>query len=200
MVTTTPKPSALLRNLLKDPRSVVTTGSTFENAANLAPTFLSAIRDRYEGTRLGRQELFAELLDDLPGALWQRSGFDQHRAKAAPDLQRIVVAIDPSGTGGAEDDGDSIGIVVAGKGVDGRGYVLADRSCKLSPDGWGRRAVAAYHEFGADRIVAERNYGGAMVAHVIRTVDPKVSYREVRGARGPALPDRPGRLRRRRLA
>src|SRR5699024_7516559 len=97
-------------------------------------------------------ELYAEILDDLPGALWQRDQFDAHRIKTAPDMQRIVVAIDPSGTGGAEDEGDSIGIIVAGKGVDGRGYVLADRTCKLSPDGWARRAVAAYHEFGADRI------------------------------------------------
>jgi len=184
MVTTTPKPSPLLRNLMKDARSVVTTGSTFDNAANLATPFLDAIRDRYEGTRLGRQELFAEILDDLPGALWQRSGFDEHRRAAAPDMQRIVVAVDPSGTAGKSDDGDSIGIVIAGKGVDGRGYVLADRSCKLSPDGWGKRAVAAYHEFGADRIVAERNYGGAMVEHVIRTVDRQASYREVTATRG----------------
>lgn len=184
MVTTTPKPSALLRRLMKDPRSVVTSGSTFENADNLAPSFLETIREKYEGTRLGRQELFAELLDDLPGALWPRSVFDQHRRKDAPDLQRIVVAVDPSGTGGDEDEGDSVGIVIAGKGVDGRAYVLADRTCKLSPDGWGRRAVAAYHEFGADRIVAERNYGGAMVAHVIKTVDQKVSYREVVATRG----------------
>ena len=98
-------------------------------------------------------------------------------------MQRIVVAVDPSGTSG-EDEGDSIGIVVAGRGVDGRGYVLADRSCKLSPAGWGRRVVDAYHEFRADRIVAERNFGGAMVEHVIRTTDRGVSYREVTASRG----------------
>lgn len=184
LVTTTPRPIPVLREIMARQTTVVTTGSTFDNAANLAASFIEEIRDRYEGTRLGRQELFAEVLDDLPGALWTRVMFDDHRVKVAPEMQRIVVAVDPSGTAGESDDGDSIGIVVAGKGIDGRGYVLADWTCKLSPDGWGRRAVAAYHEFGADRIVAERNFGGAMVQHVIRTIDPKVSYKEVTASRG----------------
>lgn len=184
IVTTTPRPTPLIRALVKDDRTHITQGSTFDNAENLAPDALNRLRERYEGTRLGRQELFAEILDDLPGALWTRAMFDDHRVKNAPEMRRIVVAVDPSGTGGSSDDGDSIGIVVAGKGIDGRGYVLADRTCKLSPDGWGRRAVAAYHEFKADRIVAERNFGGAMVEHVIRTVDPKVSYKEVTASRG----------------
>jgi phage terminase large subunit-like protein len=191
-ITTTPKPIPLLREIVKDARTVITKGSTFDNAANLAPTFLGAIRDKYEGTRLGRQELEAEILDDLPGALWTRDMLDKGRVKAVPDLQRIVVAVDPSGTKGESDDGDEIGIIVAGKGVDGRGYILADRTCKLSPDGWGRRAVDAYHgrwsetpdRFRADRIIAERNFGGAMVEHVIRTIDPKVAYKEVTASRG----------------
>lgn len=184
-ITTTPKPSSVLREIIKDQRTAITRGSTFDNAGNLAPTFLRAIKDKYEGTRLGRQELNAELLDDVPGALWTRDMIDAARKDVVlPDMQRIVVAIDPSGTAGESDDGDSIGIVVAGKGVDGLGYILADRSCKLSPDGWGRRAVAAYHEFGADRIVAERNYGGAMVEHVIKTVDKNVAYTEVVASRG----------------
>lgn len=183
-VTTTPKPSKTLKAIMKDPRTVITRGSTFDNAGNLAPTFLDTIKAKYEGTRLGRQELNAEMLDDVPGALWTRDMIDAAQVRKVPDMQRIVVAVDPSGTAGDTDEGDDIGIVVAGKGVDGRGYVLADRTCKLSPDGWGRRAVAAYHEFGADRIVAERNFGGAMVEHVIRTVDPKVSYKEVTASRG----------------
>jgi predicted phage terminase large subunit-like protein len=100
-------------------------------------------------------------------------------------MVRIVVSVDPSGARSANDEAaDSIGIVVAARGEDGRAYVLADRTCKLSPDGWGRRAVAAYHEYGADRMVAERNYGGALVEHVIRTVDPSVSYKEVTASRG----------------
>jgi len=191
-VTTTPKPLPLVKEIAKDARTVVTKGSTFDNASNLAPTFLKAIREKYEGTRLGRQELNAEILDDLPGALWNREIIDQHRVKAIPDMQRIVVAVDPSGTKGESDEGDDIGIVVAGKGVDGRGYVLADHTCKLSPDGWGRRAVAAYHggwsstpdEHKADRIVAERNFGGAMVEHVIKTIDRSAAYKEVTASRG----------------
>lgn len=186
-VTTTPRPIPVIREIAADPKSVILRGSTFDNAANLPQQFLNRLKERYEGTRLGRQELFAEILDDLPGALFTREMFENHRVKVVPEMQRIVVAVDPSGTAGTSDDGDSIGIVVAGKGVDGRGYVLADRTCKLSPDGWGRRAVAAYHEFGADRIVAERNFGGAMVEHVIRTIDPKASYKEVTASRGKVM-------------
>lgn len=184
LVTTTPRPIPVLREILKESTTVTTRGSTFDNAGNLAGSFLQKVKSKYEGTRLGRQELHAEMLDDLPGALWTRDELDRHRLKSAPDMSRIVVAVDPSGTAGEEDDGDSIGIVIAGLGVDGRGYVLSDRTCKLSPDGWGRRAVGAYHEFKADRIVAERNFGGAMVEHVIRTVDDLVSYKEVTASRG----------------
>ena len=187
VVTTTPRPIPVLRSVMADPTTVVTRGSTFDNLANLAPSFIRQVTAKYEGTRLGRQELNAEILDDLPGALWSREGIDATRIRppaAPPEMRRIVVSVDPSGTRGVEDDGDSIGIVVAGLGVDGRGYVLADRTCKLSPDGWGRRAVGAYREFQADRIVAERNFGGAMVEHVIRTVDAKVSFKEVTASRG----------------
>ena len=184
MVTTTPRPIPIIRELLADKSTRVTRGSTFDNSDNLSAKFLDALREKYQGTRLGRQELDAEVLDDLPGALWTRAMFDGHRVKAPMQMARVVVAVDPSGTAGASDGGDSIGIVVAGKGIDGRGYVLADRSCKLSPDGWGRQAVKAYHEFKADRIIAERNFGGAMVEHVIRTVDRSVSYKEVTASRG----------------
>lgn len=191
-ITTTPRPIPIIRELVNDPGTVVSRGSTFDNAANLPKKFLSRLREKYEGTRLGRQELNAEILDDLPGALWSRDAIDNLRVKTAPDMQRIVVAVDPSGTKGESDDGDEIGIVVAGKGIDGRGYVLADQTCKLSPDGWGRRAVAAYHgqwsetpdRFKADRIVAERNFGGAMVEHVIKTIDRSVAYKEVTASRG----------------
>lgn len=184
-VTTTPKPLPLIREIIKDARTVVTRGSTFDNAGNLAPSFLQTIRDKYEGTRLGRQELNAELLDDFPGALWTRAMIDDALANVSvPDLQRVVVAIDPSGTAGETDDGDSVGIVVAGKGIDGLAYVLADRTCKLSPAGWGKRAVDAADEFNADRIIAERNFGGAMVEAVIKTAGGKVPYREVTASRG----------------
>ena len=191
-VTTTPRPLPVIREILADAKTVTTRGSTFDNAANLPAQFLDKLKERYSGTRLGRQELEAEILDDLPGARWSRAMFDDARLQSVPDLQRIVVAVDPSGTGGDEDNGDSIGIVVAGIGVDRRGYVLADMTCKLSPDGWGRRAVAAYRgswsqtpeRHKADRIVAERNFGGAMVEHVIRTVDRMAPYKEVTASRG----------------
>lgn len=188
LVTTTPRPIKLIKEILaREGRGVVVTrGTTFENEANLPPAFLASIRSRYEGTRLGRQELNAEILEDTPGALWTRAMLDAATVKQAPELRRVVVGVDPSGTKGATDQGDSIGIVVAGLGGDGVGYVLADRSCKLSPDGWGRRAVEAYREFKADRIVAEKNFGGAMVEHVIRTVDRDVPYKEVTASRGKA--------------
>ncbi len=187
LVTTTPRPIKLLKALLarEGQDVVVTRGTTYENAANLAPSFLEAIKTRYGGTRIGRQELNAEMLFDVPGALWSREVIDRANGQwKLPDMRRVVVAVDPSGTRGADDNGDSIGIVVAGLGSDGLGYVLADRTCKLSPDGWGRVAVNAFREFKADRVIAERNFGGAMVEHVLRTVDSNVSYREVTASRG----------------
>ena len=187
MVTTTPRPIPIIRALLKEPGVIVTRGSTFDNARNLPESFVRKLNERYVGTRLGRQELFAEILDDLPGALWSRDMLESARCSAAPAMRRIVVAVDPSGTrggNGSEERGDDVDIVVAGLGVDGRGYVLADETCNLSPAGWGRRAVDAYRDWKADRIIAERNFGGAMVEHVIRTVDKTVSYREVTASRG----------------
>ena len=186
IVTTTPRPIPIIRKLIKAADTVITRGHTLDNRANLAPSFLTKIMERYDGTRLGRQELAAEVIDDVPGALWTRETIDRARAPVIlPDMERIVVAVDPSGARGSDDDGaDSIGIVAAGKGVDGRAYILADRSCKLSPDGWGRRAVATYHGMEADRLIAERNFGGAMVEHVIRSVDSNVSYKEITASRG----------------
>lgn len=183
VITTTPRPIPLIRQLLGDPLAVVTRGTTYENRDNLAPTFLAQILAKYEGTRLGRQELNAELLDDVPGALWQREQLDATRVKAAPEhLRRVVVGVDPAVTSG--EDSDETGIVVAAVGVDGHGYVLADLSCRLSPDQWAKRAVAAYHDFKADRIVAEVNNGGDLVERILRTVDHHVSYRAVRASRG----------------
>ncbi|SFF76880.1 terminase family protein [Methylobacterium sp. yr596] len=185
-VTTTPRPIPVIREILADAGTVVTRGSTFDNAANLPEQFLARLKERYSGTRLGRQELDAEVLDDAPGALWTRAMLDDARARELPEMQRIVVAVDPSGTSG-EDGGDMVGIVVAGLGVDGLGYVIADRTISASPSVWGRRAVAAYHEFEASRIVAERNYGGAMVEHVIKAAGSGVAYREVTASRGKSV-------------
>jgi phage terminase large subunit-like protein len=182
VVTTTPRPVAIVRTLLSRPGVVVTRGSTFENADNLAPAALEQLKARYENTRIGRQELYAELLDDVPGALWQRDSLEQLRVAEVPDLQRIVVAIDPAVTSGP--DADETGIVAAAKGVDGHAYVLKDLTCRLSPDGWAKRAVNAYVDLGADRIVAETNNGGDMVRLTIHTVDPTVAYKAVTATRG----------------
>jgi predicted phage terminase large subunit-like protein len=180
VVTTTPKPVRLIRELRAAPTTTVTRGSTQENAANLAPAFLEQIITKYAGTRLGRQEIQGEYLDDVPGALWTRAMLEDRRP--TPDMARVVVAIDPAVTSG--EDSDETGIVVAGQGEDGRGYVLADRSCRDSPDGWARRAVHAYREFKADRIVYEANQGGDLVAHTLRTVDRSLPLRAVHASRG----------------
>ena len=183
-VTTTPRPIKVIRDLLGDTSTAVTRGGTMENAANLAASALTQMVNRYGGTRLGRQELDGEVLDDVPGALWTRAMLDECRTKTLPTMQRVVVAVDPSGTDGSDDKADEIGIVVAGKGTDGLAYVLADMTCSLSPAGWGRRTVEAYTMFAADRIIAERNFGGAMVEAVIRTAGPDCPVKLVTASRG----------------
>ncbi len=182
VITTTPKPVKIIRDLIANPETVVTTGSTYENRANLAPGFFGQIIRSYEGTRIGRQELNAELLDEVEGALWTLGMIEQTRVTKAPELRRIVVAIDPATTSG--EDADETGMVVAGRGVDGHAYVLRDLSCRLPAPAWGQRAVNAYRELKADRIIAEVNNGGDMVEHVIRVVDRNVSYKAVRATRG----------------
>jgi phage terminase large subunit-like protein len=182
IVTTTPRPIRVIRELLADPRTAVTRGRTLDNAANLAPDAIRYYLARYGGTSLGRQELDGEVLDDLPGALWQRAAIDALRVPEVPELVRIVVAIDPAITSG--EDADETGIIVVAKGTDGHGYVLADRSGRFTPDGWARRAFEAYRTFGADRIVAEVNQGGDLVEATLRTVDPGVSYKGVHASRG----------------
>lgn len=183
VVTTTPRNTPLFRELVADPRVKVVRESTWVNLGNLAPSFRDSILARYAGTTLGRQEIEAELLLDVEGALWTVENLDEHRAVAAPaDLLRVVVGVDPAGGGK-----DETGIVVAGRGTDGHGYVLADRSGRYHPEDWARRAVAAYHEFKADKIVAERNFGGEMVEHTLATVDPTVPVRMVTASRGKAV-------------
>jgi phage terminase large subunit-like protein len=184
LVATTPRPTKLIRELLaREGREVVVTrGSTFENRANLAPGFFDQVIRKYEGTRLGRQELNAELLDDTPGALWSHAIIDAARLTAAPLLQRIVVAIDPAVTSG--EDADETGIVVVGIDHQGHGYVLADASGKYQPIEWAKIAVGAYRAHHADRIVAEVNNGGDMVENTLRMVDPNVPFTAVRASRG----------------
>src|SRR5690242_8879143 len=168
LVATTPRPTKLIRELLaREGRDVaVTRGSTYENRANLAPGFFDQVIRKYEGTRLGRQELNAELLEDTPGALWSHGIIEAARQAAAPNLARIVVAIDPAVSSG--EDADETGIVIVGRDNQGHGYVLADASGKHQPIEWAKIAIAAYRAHHADRIVAERNNGGAMVEATIR--------------------------------
>lgn len=182
-VTTTPKPNRLTKDILGRKSTIVTKGSTYDNLANLANSFRDQVLASYEGTRLGRQELMGELLEDVEGALWTNKLLEQAlHEDELPNMQRVIVAIDPSGGDGAGNDEQ--GIIVAGKGVDGFFYVMADRSCKLSPQGWASRAVAAYHEFKADKIVAEKNFGGDMVSAVVKQVDNNVSFKMVTASRG----------------
>ena len=190
LITTTPRPIPLLRQIMKDPLTVITRGSTYENSANLAPSYMAQITKRYEGTRLGRQELNAEILDDVPGSLWTRDILDRFRRDrmgAKPDFQRIVVAVDPAAiakeTALTEGTAET-GIVVVGLGVDGRGYVIDDLSCALSPNGWGRRAVSGYDLYAADAIVVETNQGGDMVKNTIKSVRENIKVIEVRASKG----------------
>lgn len=182
LVTTTPRPVKVVRDLLADPRTRVVRGSTYDNSRNLAPSFLDEVRRKYEGTRLGRQELYAELLTDTPGALWTRALIDKATARDAPELRRIVVAIDPSVA--ADGGGDECGIVVAGIDYDGALWVIRDGSGNLSPSAWAARAVALCEEYKADAIVAEANNGGALVETTLRAFGARGRVKLVHASRG----------------
>ena len=189
VVTSTPKPLPLVRELVKHPATVVTSGSTYENRSNLAPGWFQDIIKKYEGTRTGRQELEGELLEDFPGALWTRSMIESARIR--PDevhwdmIVRVVVAIDPAVS--ANEDSDETGIITAALTRSEHILILDDDSCKESPLGWARAAVARYKMRRADRIVAEVNNGGDLVAANLYTVAPEVPFRAVRASRGKAV-------------
>lgn len=182
-ISTTPRPIPLIKDIVtgEEGKVVVTKGNTMDNASNLAPRFLEKIRHKYEGTRLGRQELNAEILGDIPNALWTHSQIDLSRVKEAPELQRIVVAVDPAVTN--TESSDDHGIIVAGV-AGNEGYVLEDGSRKGSPMEWARRAIALYDHYQADAIVIEVNQGGDMVAQTLRSVRNNISIIEVRASRG----------------
>lgn len=187
IVTTTPRPIPILKEILSAPTTVVTRGVTTDNQANLAASFIKAITDKYAGTRLGRQELSAEILDDVPDALWTRAALDRDRKKPndVPALKRVVVAIDPAAKqNDVPEDGAATGIVVAGVGEDNRGYVLDDATCRESPQGWARKAIACFDRYEGDRIVGEVNNGGDMVESTIRVVRPGVPFRAVHASKG----------------
>jgi phage terminase large subunit-like protein len=184
MVTTTPKPTKLMRGLIASPDSYITRGSTFDNVDNLAKPFLDTVRKEYEGTRLGRQELYAEILEEADGALWTTEMLDQCTIERSevPELNRIVVAVDPAVT--AKTESDMTGIIVAGVDVNGIGYVLEDATDRFSPQQWAAKAISLYREYSADRIVAERNQGGEMVRRTLEAEDETVPIRLVHASRG----------------
>lgn len=189
VVTTTPKPIKLLRDWVsRDDGSIhITRGSTFDNAKNLSPAALLELRNRYEGTRTGRQELYGELLDNVEGALWTREWIENTRIRPdqVPPLYRIVVAIDPAVTSG--EDSDETGIVTAGVATNGHFYVLSDDTLRATPNEWGRKAIEAFRRHKADRIVAETNNGGDMVIMVLQQVDRNVPVTKVVATRGKQL-------------
>jgi phage terminase large subunit-like protein len=185
-VTTTPRNADVLKDLLEAPSTVVTQAPTEANRVNLAESFLAEVRARYAGTRLGLQELDGQLLTDVEGALWQSEEIEALRVRKVPALDRIVVGVDPA-AGGADECGIVVvGAVTQGPPEDWCAYVLADHSVRASPIGWAEVAVKAWEAFEADRIVAEANQGGQMVAQTLRTVDAMAPVKLVHAARGKA--------------
>ena len=184
-VTTTPRGISIIREIATAPDTAVTRGRTMDNASNLAPSFLRVVTAKYAGTRLGRQELNAEILDDIPGAIWRREWIDKARVDAAPQLKRKVVAVDPAITSDqTSDDPGTHGICCAGVGTDGRGYVVADRSMQGTPMEWAAAVVSLYDDEQADQVVIEINQGGDMVESTLRAVRPNLPIRRVRASRG----------------
>jgi phage terminase large subunit-like protein len=186
IITTTPKPIKVFTSLLKNPETVVTSGTSYENRANLSDAYYQGVIAPYEGTRLGRQEILGEVLEDRPGALWKRNMIDAARIRSVDirwDLiTRVVVAIDPGVSNNPTSD--PTGIVVAARTLSGHGLVLDDLTTKDTPLGWARIAIAAMFARKADRIVAERNNGGDLVEANLRAVNPDIPYRSVWASRG----------------
>jgi phage terminase large subunit-like protein len=203
---TTPRPNKLMRELVEDAVPVeeylatgnmrgktvlLTRGSTYENAANLAPKFLRRIKAKYEGTRLGRQEIDAQMLTDTPGALWTLAIIENNRVVQHPQLKRIVIAIDPPGKDNSDNEsGAEAGIIAAGLGIDGQGYILEDGSIHGTPAEWGSQALSLYYKYEADIMIGEANNGGDMVEHTVMSVVEKgtqrPNFKQVHASRGKA--------------
>lgn len=190
LVTTTPRPLPLIKKLVEAEDTVVTRGSTLDNAINLADNTVRALYDRYAGTRLGRQELEGEILGDIPGALWRREDIDSTRLKEAPeDLIKVYVAVDPATSSDERSDENGIVVVGLARDKDGyaRGYILEDGSLKGTPEDWAKRAVTLYRKWSADKIIAEKNQGGLMVESVIKAQDRSVPVKLVHASRGKVI-------------
>lgn len=185
IITTTPRPTELIKELAVRADTKVIRGSTFENADNLAPSTIQMLKERYEGTRLGRQELYAEILEDIEGALFNSANIEQNRVDVLPEMQRIVVSIDPAVT--SKSSSDETGIIVAGRGIDNHYYILDDKSGIFSPDVWIKRSIELFYKYEADRIVCEVNNGGDLIEKLLRIQDANVPYTSVRATRGKIL-------------
>jgi phage terminase large subunit-like protein len=183
--TTTPRPIKIIKDLIADKRTVETRGNTLDNAANLNPLFIERMQSKYLGTRLGRQELNGDILDDNPDALWNRADIDNNRVREVPQLSLVVVGVDPAVTSKA--GSDDTGIIVAGKGVDSHGYILGDYTIHDTPQKWAEAAITAYHKHQANKIVGEVNNGGDLVQLNLNTVDPTVRFEAVHASRGKAI-------------
>jgi len=181
-ITTTPRPIPIIKKLLKDRTTIDVRFATSDNAANLSPQFLERMKEKYAGTRLGRQELDGEVLEDNPDALWTRANIENNRVSMAPSLSTVVVAVDP--TTAQDGDGDAAGIIVAGIDFNKHAYVLKDCTVQGSPLDWAKAAVSAYHLYQANLIVAEKNQGGEMVRLTLQQVDKNVPVKLVHASRG----------------
>lgn len=183
VITTTPRPIALLKKLMADPSTALTRAGTVANALNLSASFVEQVFARYKGTRIGRQELDGEIVEERADALWTRAGLESCRVDAAPELTRIVVAIDPPAS--SKRGADACGIVAAGRAGDGTIYVIEDASIAgATPQGWASRAIALWRKYEADALIAEVNQGGEMVSAVLKSIDSGVPVTTTRATRG----------------
>jgi phage terminase large subunit-like protein len=189
VITTTPKPTKLIKMLANSKSTYLTQGTTYDNRSNLAPAFFDTIITKYEGTRLGRQELNAEILEDRPGALWTLKAIDTDRVSRLPELRRVVVGVDPAVSSG--DESAEWGIVCVAEGASPSGqewpphyYVLDDLSGRYTPNDAAKVVVSSYKAYKADRIVAEVNNGGDLVEAILRNVDHAFAYKAVHASRG----------------
>jgi predicted phage terminase large subunit-like protein len=186
VITTTPRPTKIIKQLMARKDTQIIRGSTFENSDNLASSALETFKNLYENTKLGRQELYAEIIDNIDGALWNYELLEDCRINKddVPDMNRIVVAIDPATT--SNKNSDETGIIIAGR-HNNRFYVIDDVSGRYTADGWARKAIECYYKYKADKIIAETNNGGDMVEHTLRTIDKSISYKKVTATRGKIL-------------
>lgn len=186
IVTTTPKPTPVIKRLVNDPTNVVTTGNTFENFDNLSEKFIERVVDRYVGTRIGRQEIFAELFKDVQGALWTQAGIDSARVSEAPgEYIRVVVAVDPAVSN--KDKSDETGIIIAGQCEDGHYYIMEDKTIKAHVSVWAKLSVKVYNKYLADVIVGEVNNGGDLIETVIRQYQENINFKAVHATKGKYL-------------